>query len=95
MAPCLVLPFSPVMKREICLLLFVIVSFGAITIAAGEDQSTNFTVRTLALPDHGKGKTTMDYIAYDPATEFVWVPAINIGTVYSARMTQPSLFGTK
>src|SRR5215469_3260535 len=78
-----VLPF-PIMKRRICLLLFVIVSLGAITIAFGasEDPSTNFTARTLALPDHGKGNITMDYIAYDPATGFVWVPAINIGVVY-------------
>jgi DNA-binding beta-propeller fold protein YncE len=72
------------MKREIRLLLFVIVSFGAITIAlrASEDPSTTFTVRALALPDHGKGNITMDYIAYDPATGFVWAPAINIGAVY-------------
>jgi len=79
----LVLPF-PIMKRRICLLLFVIVGFGAIKLAlrASEDQSTSFTVRTLELPDHGKGNIRMDYIAYDPATGFVWVPAINIGVVY-------------
>jgi len=36
----------------------------------------------LVLPDHGKGNITMDYIAYDPHTGSVWVPAINIGSVY-------------
>jgi DNA-binding beta-propeller fold protein YncE len=72
------------MKRWIRLPLIVAVSLSAITIAlcAGEDQSTNFTVRTLALPDHGKGNITMDYIAYDATTGLVWVPAINIGAVY-------------
>lgn len=48
--------------------------------AAG-GQSTNYTMRTLALPDHGKGNITMDYIAYDPKTGYVWIPAINIGSV--------------
>ena len=74
------LPFRT-MKQPIRLLLLVIVSFGAIAIAlrASEDQNANFTVRTLTLPDHGKGNVTMDYIAYDPATGFLWVPAINIG----------------
>jgi hypothetical protein len=28
-----------------------------------------------------KGNTTMDCIAYDPETGYVWVPAINIGSV--------------
>jgi DNA-binding beta-propeller fold protein YncE len=57
---------------------------GAIAIALrpSPDQNANYSVRTLALPDHGKGNITMDYIAYDPKTGYVWVPAINIGTVY-------------
>jgi len=72
------------MKQRISLLLFVIVSLGAIAIAlhASPDQSANYSVRTLALPDHGKGNITMDYIAYDSKTGYVWVPAINIGTVF-------------
>jgi DNA-binding beta-propeller fold protein YncE len=48
--------------------------------AAG-DQKETYAVRTVALPDHGKGNITMDYIAYDPRTGYVWVPAINIGSV--------------
>lgn len=59
------------------------ISVGAIAITLhATDQSLNYTVRTLPLPDHGKGNVTMDYIAYDPSTGYVWVPAINIGSVY-------------
>jgi DNA-binding beta-propeller fold protein YncE len=81
------------MEQRICLLLFVIVSLGAIAIAlrASEDQNANFTVRTLTLPDHGKGNVTMDYIAYDPATGFLWVPAINIGVVYVVDTSNDSI----
>jgi DNA-binding beta-propeller fold protein YncE len=72
------------MKQRLSLLLSVIVSLSSTAIAQGttEDQSANFTLRTLTLPDHGKGSVTTDYIAYDPATGFPWVPAINIGVVY-------------
>ena len=72
------------MKQRISLLLAFLVGMGAIGIAlhAAGDQSANYTTRTLALPDHGKGNITMDYIAYDPNTGDVWVPAINVGSVY-------------
>ena len=73
----------PAMKQRTSLLLSVIVAVGAIvvTLHGASDQSTTYTTRTLALPDHGKGNITMDYIAYDPTTGYVWVPAINIGSV--------------
>src|SRR5205085_1833704 len=72
------------MKQRISLQLVVIVVMGAIAIAlhAASDQSANYITRTLALPDHGQGNITMDYIAYDPKTGYVWVPAINVGSVY-------------
>ena len=72
------------MKPRISLLLVVVLSMGAIAIAlhAASDQSANYTTRILALPDHGQGNITMDYIAYDPQTGSVWVPAINVGSVY-------------
>jgi hypothetical protein len=72
------------MKPRISFLLVLILSMGAIVIAlhAASDQSANYTTRTLALPDHGQGNITMDYIAYHPKTGHVWVPAINIGSVY-------------
>ena len=71
------------MKRRNPLLLVIVVGIGAIAIGArgAGYPNTNYTVRTLALPDHGKGNITMDYIAYDPRTGYVWVPAINIGSV--------------
>jgi DNA-binding beta-propeller fold protein YncE len=71
------------MEKRNSLLLILIVGLGAIPIGlhAAGDQNANYTVRTLALPDHGKGNITMDYIAYDPKTGYVWVPAINIGSV--------------
>src|SRR3954451_5592097 len=56
-------------------------AISAIALHAASDKNANYTVRTLALPDHGKGTIAMDYIAYDPKTEYVWVPAINIGSV--------------
>jgi DNA-binding beta-propeller fold protein YncE len=71
------------MKQPKWVLLGLIVAMGAFALglqAAGE-QSANYTVRTLALPDHGQGNTTMDYIAYDAKTGYVWVPVINIGSV--------------
>jgi len=70
-------------KRILCLLIVItaVASLGAHVQGASETK-TSYSVRTLALPDHGKGNITMDYIAYDDKTGFVWVPAINIGSVY-------------
>jgi DNA-binding beta-propeller fold protein YncE len=64
-------------------LLIVVVGVGAITgeLHAQGDPNATFTVRTLGLPDHGKGNITMDYITYDPKTGYVWVPATNVGSV--------------
>jgi DNA-binding beta-propeller fold protein YncE len=51
-------------------------------IGAGlQAADAKYSVRILPLPDHGQGNITMDYIAYDPKTGYVWVPAINIGSV--------------
>ena len=46
----------------------------------GRTAST-YTVRTLALPDKGTGDVSMDYIAFDPATNSLWVPGGNTGAV--------------
>lgn len=43
--------------------------------------ATKYSVRTLPLPDKGTGDVTMDYIAFDPATNSLWVPAGNTGAV--------------
>jgi hypothetical protein len=70
------------MQRRNSLLLIVVGVAGiAVRLQAAGDQNANYTVRTLALPDHGQGNITMDYIAYDPKTGYIWVPAINIGSV--------------
>src|SRR5438270_556230 len=71
------------MKPRISLLVAAAVSVGAIAtvLQAASDNKATYTTRTLVLPDHGKGNITMDYIAYDPNTGYVWVPAINIGSV--------------
>lgn len=71
------------MKYQIFLLLAITLGMVEIAIAlhAASDPNATYTTRTLALPDHGKGNITMDYIAYDPKTGYVWVPAINVGSV--------------
>jgi hypothetical protein len=71
------------MKKRISLLIAVTLGVGAIAIVlhAAGDPSATYTTKTLALPDHGKGNITMDYITYDPKTGYVWAPAINIGSV--------------
>jgi DNA-binding beta-propeller fold protein YncE len=72
------------MKKRQSLLLVVVMAACAIPVGlhAADQQNANYTTHILALPDHGKGTIIMDYIAYDPKTGWVWVPAINIGSVY-------------
>jgi hypothetical protein len=43
--------------------------------------TANYSVRTLPLPDNNAGDVSMDYIAYDPGTNSVWVPGGNTGAV--------------
>jgi DNA-binding beta-propeller fold protein YncE len=43
--------------------------------------ASNYTVRTLPLPDNGSGDVSMDYIAFDPATNSLWVPGGSTGAV--------------
>ena len=45
------------------------------------DQSANYSVRTLPLPDNNTGDVSMDYITFDPSTNSVWVPGGNTGAV--------------
>jgi DNA-binding beta-propeller fold protein YncE len=63
---------------------FVVVAIACGTVAAStsaQSGTTNYTVRTLALPDNGTGDVSMDYIAFDPATNSLWVPGGNTGAV--------------
>ena len=49
--------------------------------AQGGRNLNNYTVRTLPLPDNGTGDVSIDYIAFDPATNSLWVPDSNAGAV--------------
>ena len=73
-------------------ILLVVVAIGAIAVGleAADEQNAKYRVRTLTLPDHGQGNITMDYIAYDPKTGYVWVPGINIGSVDKGTRSQGS-----
>jgi len=61
----------------------VIVLVAMATSANAQDSraASHYTVRTLPLPDNGSGDVSMDYIAYDAATNSLWVPAGNTGAV--------------
>jgi len=57
---------------------------GASLLLAGPVRSAEapaYTVRTQSLPGASAAGIYMDYIAFDPATGSVWVPAGNTGTV--------------
>jgi DNA-binding beta-propeller fold protein YncE len=55
---------------------------GPSLVAAQDARGTGaYAVRMLSLPNAGATAISMDYIAFDPATRFVWVPAGNTGTV--------------
>lgn len=44
-------------------------------------QTSEYSVRMIATPGANGGPVSMDYIAYDPHTRNVWVPAGNTGSV--------------
>lgn len=56
-------------------------TFFAIVCACSALAAANYTVHSLALPDNGTGDVSMDYIAYDAATNSLWVPGGNTGAV--------------
>src|SRR5215467_13514398 len=65
-------------------LLLVTVSAGPVVAqspASSAKQSATYSVRTWSLPDNNAGDVSMDYIAYDPGTNSVWVPGGNTGAV--------------
>jgi len=55
--------------------------FLAILLVSAPAFGQEYTVRSLPLPHEGSGGIGMDYIAYDPVTNLVWVPASNTGAV--------------
>src|SRR5579862_3758252 len=77
------------MDRSRWLVLAVLI--GGVSVAgAGAPQNTHqegptsgatYRVRTWPLPDNHTGDVSMDYIAYDPTTNAVWVPGGNSAAV--------------
>src|ERR1700686_110256 len=72
-------------KRSI---VFLISTTAVVTVAVAMSAkaqnartASNYTIRTLPLPDNGTGDVSMDYIAFDPATNSLWVPGGNTGAV--------------
>lgn len=57
------------------------VNLAVMLIWAASGTPADYTVTTVALPGASPAGITMDYIAYDPATRQVWVPAGNTGAV--------------
>lgn len=51
------------------------------SITAIQGSTPGYTVRLLPLPDNKTGDVSMDYIAYNAATNTVWVPGGNTGAV--------------
>jgi DNA-binding beta-propeller fold protein YncE len=62
-----------ILRSSVCVLLAIapLVAYGV----------PGFTTRMLPLPGGGDAGIYLDYIAYDPGTGFVWVPAGNTGAV--------------
>ncbi len=62
-------------------LLLIMLLASALVTATAKAAATAYDVRMLPLPGASESGISMDYIAYDPATNTVWVPAGNSGRV--------------
>ena len=72
------LPASTRQRRRSWVIAVVVLTLtGAIAQSA---SSQKFTLKPLPLPA-ANGLVMLDYVAYDPATDRVWVPAGNLGSV--------------
>ena len=74
---------SAIVLGSLLLAVFIAYTLSAQTDSASAalHEGASYTVRTLSLPDNGTGNVSMDYIAYDPATNSIWVPGGNPGAV--------------
>jgi DNA-binding beta-propeller fold protein YncE len=61
--------------------LLVLALLPPVAAVANSQAEAAYTVRTLPLGPTPAGGISMDYLAYDPATGFVWAPAGNTGIV--------------
>src|SRR5260370_7180106 len=64
--------------RVILMLLFCAV---LVTVEKARGAELSYTVRMQPVPGANGAAVLMDYIAFDPATRLVWVPAGNTGAV--------------
>jgi DNA-binding beta-propeller fold protein YncE len=64
---------------HVALLLLLVALFTVPALYAAD--AAGYSVSMLALPGAGEAGIYMDYIAFDPSTHFVWVPAGNTGAV--------------
>jgi DNA-binding beta-propeller fold protein YncE len=71
----------PLLSKRSIVVSVIVVACGIGSTSMSAQSVTSYTVRTLPLPDNGTGDVTMDYIAFDPATNSLWVPAGNTGAV--------------
>src|SRR6185436_15775321 len=55
--------------------------FLTLALAVTATAATNYEVRTIALPGGSERGIAMDYLAFDPSTKSLWVPAGNTGAV--------------
>jgi hypothetical protein len=68
-------------KRWIAFVVAVIACGTVATSTSAQRATMNYAVHALPLPDNGTGDVSMDYIAFDPATNSLWVPGGNTGAV--------------
>ncbi len=64
-----------------CALALGVVACGSATKRTADVTTAHFAVTTLALPGGGPDGVAMDYLAFDPETATIWVPAGNTGSV--------------
>lgn len=73
---------APLSAQFLLLLAMALATLGLGSHASAAQARATYATHTLALPSRGMGNITNDYITYDPKTNFVWVPAINLGSVF-------------
>ena len=81
-------------KRGFRIFRFQLLLFGAALVLAGRVSAadkTNYKVDVQPLPGATADGVLMDYIAFDPATRFVWAPAGNTGSVVIVNSTDGSM----
>ena len=70
---------------------FVLCGIAAATASAVPSAPLDYDVRLVPIPGATPAGVSMDYIAFDPATRFVWAPAGNTGTVAVVDTTDGSV----